>query len=170
MTPWLVHSGTWSIVSAQQLHSQGMAGKFASVSHPTSFSDLDYRVRLSRTGSKLGNPTYLMIRGNPNLLSDGRWSQGYRFQISQNGQFAVLRNSNTLQGWTATPALNQGSAWNELRVVAIGQNLSFYINGTLVWSGTDAKFASGRVGVGMYQAKRTTGNGIYVDYATLTVP
>jgi hypothetical protein len=170
MTPWMAHSGTWSIVSSQQLYSPGVAGKNASVSHPTSFTNLDYRVRLSRTGSERRNPTFLMIRGNPTLLSDGRWSSGYRFQIRQTGAFSVQRNGKSLKGWTATSALNQGNGWNELRVVAIGQNLSFFINGVLVWSGVDARFASGRVGIGIYRGASSTGNGIYVDSATLTVP
>jgi hypothetical protein len=170
MTPWVSHAGTWSIASSEQLYSTGVAGKYASVSHPTSFTSLDYRVRLSRTGSQPGNPTCLIIRGTPTLLADGRWSQGYRFQIRQSGAFSVQRNGKVLKGWTATPALNRGSAWNELRVVAVGQNFSFYINGMLVWSGTDPKFVSGRVGIGMFRGTTSTGNAIYVDSATLTVP
>ncbi len=170
MAPWQVHSGTWSIVSSQQLYSPGVAGKFVSVSHPTSFTNVDTRVRFSRTGNTLANSSYIFIRGNPTLLSNGRWSQSYEFHISQNGLFAVMRSAYILKGWTASSAINKGSAWNELRVVAIGPSLSFYINGILVWSGTDATFASGRVGIGMYQGPTSTGNGIYVDYATLTVP
>ncbi len=170
MAPWQVHSGTWSIVSNQNLYSPGLQGQFASVSHPTSFTDLDYRVRFSRTGNTLANPTYIVIRGNPTLLSNGRWSQSYQFHISQNGLFAVIRDAYTLKGWTASSAIQKGNAWNELRVVAIGPSISFYINGVLVWSGTDATFASGRVGIGIYEGPTSTGNGIYVDYATLTVP
>jgi uncharacterized repeat protein (TIGR01451 family) len=170
MTPWVVHSGTWSIFSSQQLYSGGVLGKYTSVSYPTSFTNLDYRVRLSRTGSLLGNMSFLMIRGNPTLLSDGRWSQGYRFAVTPNGSFGVLRNGYALKSWTTSSAINKGSGWNELRVLAIGPNLSFYINGVLLWSGVDATLASGQVGIGMYAGPNTTGNGIYVDYATLTVP
>jgi hypothetical protein len=56
---------------------------------------------------------------------------------------------------------------NELRVVASGSNLYFYINGTLVWSGSDSSLSSGRVGIG---TRRISGidSKIYVDWATLS--
>jgi hypothetical protein len=167
MSPWQARLGTWSIQSNQYLYSSGVSGKFVSVSYPTSFTNVDYRVRFSRTGSEDSNPTFIIIRGNPTLLSNGRWSEGYRFQITQSGSFSVVRNARALRSWKETPAIKKGTAWNELRVVAVGPNLSFYINGTLVWSGRDANLASGRVGFGMYQGDGTTGNGISVDYATL---
>jgi hypothetical protein len=71
-------------------------------------------------------------------------------------------------GWTTTSAINQGSAWNVLRVIANGSNFSFYINGTSVWTGSDSSHTSGRVGVGFYRSASSTGDGFWVDYATLT--
>ena len=55
-----------------------------------------------------------------------------------------------------------------LRGIAYGSGLFFYINGTLVWSGTDTSLTSGRVGVGMY----TSGddwNRLDVDWVSLTL-
>ena len=54
-----------------------------------------------------------------------------------------------------------------MRVVASGSSLTFYINGTPVWSGSDSSLTSGRVGLGFY-ADATSGNQLWADYATLT--
>ena len=87
------------------------------------------------------------------------------------GSYSVYRDQVTaLQGWTATSALRQGSAWNELRVLATGSSLQFYLNDILVWNGSDASFTSGRVGVGIYRGAGTKRNGLLIDYATLAVP
>jgi hypothetical protein len=64
------------------------------------------------------------------------------------------------------PAVRKGAAWNTLTVVASGSSLSFYINNTLVWSGTDTELTSGRVGIGMY-SDSSAGNVLYVNYAWL---
>ena len=73
--------------------------------------------------------------------------------------------------WTPSPTINQGEAWNTLRVEARGTSLSFYINGTLLWSGTDSSLSSGRVGLAMYRDSSSTGNEFRVDWAYLcTLP
>jgi len=73
-------------------------------------------------------------------------------------------------GWTPHSAINQGEAWNTLRVVAQGTSLSFYINGVPVWSGTDSSLSSGRVGLGMYRDASSTGDELRVDWARLCLP
>jgi hypothetical protein len=58
--------------------------------------------------------------------------------------------------------------WNDLRVVAEGDNFSFYINDTLVNSFTDSKYSKGYVGFEMYNP----GSGqarFYIDTAAITV-
>lgn len=170
--PWQVHSGVWSNVSSAWFYTAGLDGSSASASYPQDYTALDYRVRVWRYGSNGGNPTRIIVRGTPTpLTSQNHWARGYMFQITRNGQYSVYKDNLTaLQGWTASTAINQGNAWNEMRVLAIGSSLRFYINNILVWSGSDSSFTSGRVGVGMYRGAGTTGNGLYVDYATLTVP
>jgi hypothetical protein len=141
------------------------------VSYPETFTDLDYRVRLRRNGSDPSNATEILVRGNPVLAAGNEWTQGYRFRITGDGFYSVFRDQATpLQGWTATSAIHQGGAWNELRVLAIGSSLRFYINDILVWTGSDASLTSGRVGVGMYRGAGTKWNRLLVDYATLGVP
>ncbi len=172
IAPWQVHSGVWSNASSLYFYTAGLDGTGSSASYPASFTALDYRARVWRYGSGSTNPTRLIIRGIPLPLgSTNMWAQGYMFQITRGGQYSVYKNLTTaLQGWTNSAAIVQGSAWNEMRVRAIGSSLFFYINNVLVWSGSDSSFTSGRVGVGMYRGAGTTGNGLYVDYATLTVP
>jgi len=53
-------------------------------------------------------------------------------------------------------------------VIADGSTLKFYINGTLVWKGSDAALTHGKVGIGMYRDAASTGNKLYVDWAKLT--
>ncbi len=169
--PWQVHSGTWSNLWRRYFQTAGVDGTFSSVSYPENFADLDFRVRLRRSGSDPSNATEILVRGNPVLVAENQWSQGYRFRIARDGFFSVYRGDVTaLQGWTATSAIHQGSTWNELRVLAIGSSLSFYINDILVWTGSDASFASGRVGVGMFRGTGTRRNRLLVDSATLGVP
>jgi hypothetical protein len=53
-----------------------------------------------------------------------------------------------------------------LRAYVSGPSLRLYINGSMVWSGTDTSLNSGRVGLGMY--KSISSDQLWVDYATLT--
>jgi hypothetical protein len=114
----------------------------------------------------------LMVRGAPMPLAGGNaWDSGYGFFTSQDGRYAVYRFeggvSSALQGWTLSSAINPGSLWNTLRVVAAGPSLRLYINGTLVWSGNDSAHGSGRVGLAMYRDANSTSNKLWVDWARL---
>ena len=66
------------------------------------------------------------------------------------------------KGWTTSTAVsNEG--WNTLKVIAQGSNFKFYVNGTLVWSGSDASFTTGKVGIGCYRNSTETMT-FYIDY------
>ncbi|MBN2444600.1 MAG: DUF1080 domain-containing protein [Spirochaetales bacterium] len=101
------------------------------------------------------------IYGNPDasmglvLRSDDYLENGYYFliNISDENNFAVerlsggnpdyLTASNT---WETSPAvISNYKAWNKLRVTLSGDNFDFYINDTLVLSGTDPYIDSGYV-------------------------
>ena len=81
-----------------------------------------------------------------------------RIDYSANGGFRIYKivdgSVTILQDWTPSPAIKTGPAWNVLWVAAVGPDLYYYINGALVWTGSDSSLTSGRVGVGMY----TTGS------------
>ena len=55
-------------------------------------------------------------------------------------------------------------------MVARGADLDFYINGRLVWQGSDSGLASGRVGLEFFRDLSSRGNQFRVDWARLTVP
>jgi hypothetical protein len=126
---------------------------------------------MRRTGSTT-NANRIMIHGTPDpLLSQYYWNSYYSFQYTADGRYSVYKrvgggSSVPLQRWTISPAIVTGANWNTLRVVASGGQLRFYINGSLVWSGTDYSLSYGRVGFGMYTTDVT--DMLEIDWATLT--
>ncbi len=150
----------------------GVPNASASASYWHPFTNLDYSVRMQRFGCSFC-ANRIMIRGTPSpLIATRHWPTNYFFQYDNDGQYSVFKRVSggaavELQPWTSSPAIVSGG-YNLLRVVANGTNLSFYINGTLVWSGSDPDLTTGVVGVGMYRDGYSTNNWLDVDYATLT--
>jgi hypothetical protein len=170
-TGWQSHSGIWT-VDSNYYSTTGLANAVSSASYTADFTNFDYQARLWRNGCDTC-ANHIVIRGTPTPL-DGInwWNRSYVFQYTRNGSYSVWKtvagSYTPLQGWTSISAINQGSAWNTLRVVANGSNFYFYINGTLVWSGTDSSLTSGRVGIGMYRSSTSSGDQLWVDWATLS--
>jgi hypothetical protein len=73
-----------------------------------------------------------------------------------------------LQPWTPSSAINLGDAWNAVRVIASGNNVYFFINGVLVWSGADSGLSSGQVGIGLSRSGSSTDDQLLVDQASLS--
>lgn len=79
-------------------------------------------------------------------------TQFYRFDITGNGLYMIERHNadNTwtqlLPDWTTTPAINQGlNSTNQLKVVAVGASLSFYVNGILLQEIQDVTYGAGTI-------------------------
>lgn len=107
------------------------------------------------------------MRGVPTPLGGTNWwNTGYVFQYTRDGSYSIYKtvngSSTALKTWTASSAINQGSAWNTLRVVANGTTIYFYINGTYMGAIFNTSLTSGRVGMGVY----STGT-YWADWATL---
>lgn len=174
IAPWQQHNGTWSNASSAFLYTPGVLGQVASASYPVNYADFDYTARIWRNGSETANANRIEVRGVPNPLNATvkYWNKAYLFQISKAGTYSVWENNGgtqtPIQNWTASSAIN-ASGWNTLRVRAIGSSLRFYVNGSLVFVGSDTSFTAGRVGVGMYAGAGSTGNGFWVDDVKLTV-
>ena len=170
-TGWVTHSGAW-YVDDNYLYTGGIAGTSSSASYTEDFSNFTYETRLIRGGcDSCANRLY--VRGTPNpLISGNHWYHEYMFQYSRDGGFSIFKivagNPTALQNWAFTSAIHQGDAWNTLKVTANGTSLYFYINGTLVWSGSDSSLSSGRVGLGMYRDATSTGDVFAADWARLT--
>jgi hypothetical protein len=82
------------------------------------------------------------------------------YETNNDGTVAALKE------WTTSSAIVVGG-WNTLKVVANGTSLKYYINGSLVWSGSDSTLKTGTVGFGFY--RDSDAGTLLVDWAKLTV-
>ncbi len=79
-------------------------------------------------------------------------NQFYRFELTGAGLFTVERHdgegawTRLTDGWQEAAAINQGlGATNRLRVEAVGENLTFAVNGQEVAALTDTGYSQGSV-------------------------
>jgi len=179
---WSILKGTWSHESGAYFTTWGVAGKAASIAHSNNYSTLTYEVRMKRLGSSNSCANALLIRGDADQDSWGWWDQSYTFNyVNYSGYggpaYAVTRDhngtyynltdpNNSSVLWKSTSRVNS-AGWNTLKVTASGSHLKFYINGTLVWSGTNSYYSSGRVGVALYRNTNSCGDKFYLDWAEL---
>jgi hypothetical protein len=173
---WQPYLGSWTIHSSEWYTSPIAANTWPSTSFAANFSNFQYEVGLWRSGCPWCANS-IWVRGTPTPLQyvgegAGNWNSGYLFEYDALGQFSVWREYpggyNALQTWTYSPAINQGGAWNTLRVAANGSYLSFYINDELVWFGIDTSYSSGQVGITAW-GNGSAGDQLWVDYAVLNV-
>lgn len=167
---WAPVYGSWSIYSSAYYRTLGVSGMGSSIRTTGNFGDVIFEARMKRLGSEPGNPNRLIVRGNYASLDPTKhWKPSYIFQYTNSGLFSVFEISSTgtataLKTWTTSSAILPNN-WNTLKVTAVGSTLRFYINGTLVWAGTDTTLKTGKLGIGMYRGSGTTGNVFYVDWA-----
>ena len=164
---WESHWGDWAVSGDEWYHSPGVSNTWSTATYTESYTNCDYRLRFWREENNY-HSNRILVRATPEPLgsSNKNLYSYYSFQYVRDGKYSVWKrvsgSSTCLQSWTSSSAIN-GTGWNELRVVASGSNLYYYINGTLVWSGSDSSLSSGRAGLGMHDS----GNA-WVDWATLT--
>lgn len=152
---WAPIYGVWTIGGNIVYQSTGAANLNASAKHTGRYGDLVYKVIMKRTGTCGGCSNHIYIRGVPSPLDVKKdWAKSYKFAYNNNGQFAVMRVNGTtvtmLKPWTSSTAIVV-NGWNTLKVIAVDASLKFYINGTMVWSGTDTAYRVGDVGFGFYR-------------------
>ncbi len=166
---WVSHTGDWD-VNDNYLYTYGVENSWSSESYTANFEDFDYQVRMMRVGCATC-ANNIAFRGTPDPLdSQYLWHTSYLFQYRRDGRYSVWKidsgSYQALIGSTYSGAINQGDAWNTLRVIAKGTRLAFYMNGTFLASLIDASFSGGRVGVMLY--RDTDPNDVlYVDWAHL---
>ena len=168
---WLQDSGSWSVVQNEYWSTQGRVELFNTSTYNRDYSNLDFSARVKRTGSAI-NANSIILRAGGSMMPDDYPSNGYFFQYVNDGQFSVWKRINgvdsALRSWRYSSAISRND-WNTLRAVVNGSNLQYYINGTLVWEGTDSSLSTGRVGVAMYSAQ-SNGETFHVDWARLGTP
>lgn len=170
---WTAKRGSW-VDTPFYYRTVGLTNQFSSIVHDGVYGDLTYSARMKRIGCT-GCPQYLIIRGNSSSLgSNNRWLPSYMFGYTNSGLFSVWKvlsggTETPLASWTSSSAIVQGGSWNTLKVVAVGTDYRFYINGVAVWSGSEPGVAAtvGQVGVAMYTNVSGNGNTFWLDNATL---
>jgi hypothetical protein len=149
--PWTAVRGAWSNNSSAFYYTAGISNQWSSASYSTrTFTNLDVSARFWRNGT--ATASCIVVRGTPGTQTAiGEWQHGYMFCYTRDGRYAVYKRVNhvwtALQNYVATTRVVQGSAWNLLRARAVGTSLAFWINGFLVWSGSDGSLGSGRVAI-----------------------
>ena len=136
------------------------------------FSKQFYEADLRR-GDGGGSSNAIVVRGDPYPLCsyDKAWDTAYYLQYSHNGYYGIWKATGGcgwawIQPWTYTAAINQGDAWNELKVWCVGDQMYFFINDVLVYVVTDNSFNTGKVGLSYFAG---AGGGFQTDYATLEI-
>lgn len=169
---WTQHSGTWAVVDNEYYYTTGVSNQWAVSTYNAEYDDLDYSARVRRFSADNESSNSLIIRASGATLSDGLPAEGYLFSYTRSGNFSVRKRVDgqvtIVVPLQASTAIDTGEAFNTLRVVAIGDQLAFYINGTKVWEGSDNSLTSGRVGVGVSRNPESTGDEFFVDWATLS--
>lgn len=173
---WTESQGIWYNADLQRL-STSVGNDYALASYTGAvFSDLDFSARVRRSDSD-DKPTFLSIRDSGVRTETDCWCANdgcYTFEISPAQSFAVWSCQGIdwiqLNAIDRSELINPGTAWNEMRVVAEGENLSFYINGSLAWQGSDDTHASGSVGIGFVNFTDDKTNTLDVEWARLSVP
>ena len=173
---WHTVVGSWNLNNGWY-RSAGVHPFSNSVFHQGLYPTFNYIVRMRR----INNPNYanmLYVRGIVYPLALNKyWNSAYRFQYTNNGWFSVWKEENgvfnPVKNWTTTIAINQ-YGWNLLQVKGKGGNFKFYINGQLVWSGTDTSRGTGKVGIGFekpalsWQPLLVAGAHMYTNVPTLS--
>ena len=136
---------TQEIINGEYIWSYAPQGEnhwFYQISPFDSYSDFFASVSTRRSGDPNNTTSYGLIfrRQGPNF---------YLFRIDDFNSFAVqfIENGNWTDviGWTKTKVIQPGK-FNEIAVVAIGSDLTFYINRIQVGSVTDTLAKEGNIG------------------------
>jgi hypothetical protein len=177
MNKWLAVNGTWLVVDAGYLKSQGMPGKWASVVRKEFFVDFDYTVRMKRKTSEASSNAIIVWGNSTPVTSNNEWDDGIYFAYNNNGQYAtwyLFNGTKTMiQDWTDVPDYINEYDWNTLRVVADMPTLSFYINDHYLSAAeylVDFPFEimDGWVGIGLEKQDNGIKEPLSVDWVTLT--
>ena len=172
---WTALSGSWTNRVNKYLFNRP-ADPQSVIYSPSKFADFEYTAKVKRTGGNNDTTdTALFIRSDGNITTSGNCSNCYTFDIGKvddEYKFSIWKVENglynSLNYWESSSAIKHND-WNGLKVRANGSALKFYINGTLVWSGTDSTHSDGYVGVESYaETPSVDKHLLYVDWAKVT--
>jgi len=167
---WVVRPGAPWTNSGTTQYTGGVANKWSTFSYNQNFGNFTYQARVKRMDTA-GWSSGLRVRGTPTFDAVNNQKNDYEFLYKVSGTtkyFSVWKTvagvATALKGWTATNTVIPNS-WNTLKVTTWGNAMRFYINGTLVWAGSDSSFSTGQVALTMYRG--APASRLDVDWATL---
>jgi hypothetical protein len=120
---------------------------------PGSLHDVVVTAIFRKVGGPPGGGYGVIVRDQGPGPRDGSSQSGrfYVLEASDRGEVGIWRRENDrwidLLPWTGSEAVRQGTGTNQLTAQAVGQRLTFLVNGTQVASLEDEVLADGRVGV-----------------------
>ncbi len=143
----------------------GTVGQAFQICHEAakSFNDLTVQVNIS---IQRGNAGGVLFRLNGN--------GGYLFEVDNTGRYSIVKssdftngNTTALQDWTSATAVKTGTQENTLQLIAKGNMLLFYVNGTFLKSVSDSTFSGGTIGFAA--SASSTGGAVDVVCSNLSV-
>lgn len=163
-------SGSYTTEYAGTLTSHGVGDKWANAYHNSTQTNFIYEARLFRSEAAQNYSSFGMyIRGNSTFNTGNYYNNDIEFLIKNSGVFSIWKVVNgvdvNIVPWTVSAEI-QPNSWNTLKIIANGSTVTFYINGTLVYSGSGFPTTAGKVGILQYRLSQVS-ESIQVDYATL---
>jgi hypothetical protein len=131
------------------------ATRFVAVGVPVdqTFGDVIVSATFRKTGGPPGGGYGLIVHDQGPPPRDGVNQQfnGYVLEASDTGEFGIWRRDGDhfvdLVPWTQSERVRSGGSPNDLSVRAIGDRLSFILNGVEVASAEDSTLADGGIGI-----------------------
>jgi hypothetical protein len=132
-----------------------LAASFVAVGVPLDrvFSDVVVSATFRKTGGPPGGGYGLIVRDEGPPLRDGvnQNANAYVFEAGDLGEFGAWRRDGDhwvdLVPWTHSNSVRPGGSPNDLTLRAVGDQLTFSVNGAQVASVQDGALASGGIGV-----------------------
>ncbi|HNY26473.1 MAG TPA: S8 family serine peptidase, partial [Candidatus Sumerlaeota bacterium] len=147
---WQPATGTWSVTGGEYRVEAAVQTLVCSRYMNKTWSDVEAEVKARRVTTDSGTGyAGLMLRASADYNFDNTGT-GYGFLIdARNSTYLVFYGNavafSGIAGWTVSPVIQ--SDVNVIKASAVGTQLKFYVNGTLVWQGTDSRAASGHVAI-----------------------
>ncbi len=170
---WFVQGGSLSTTTLSN-------GYTSSVNYTrlTDLADFTYQVRMKMNGTD--NIQGLIVRGVPTYDYYNDWENGYYFYMEQveyeNNKYACFSavqiedgDWNYSDSYCYDPSFFELNKWNDFRVVAVGNNLRFYVNDYPIFNVSGSGSTNGRVGI-VTLSWGTSSSTLYVDWAKAGTP
>jgi hypothetical protein len=150
------------------------AARFVAVGVPLNqtFRDVIVSATFRKTGGPPGGGYGLIVRDQGPSPRDGVNQQfnGYVLEASDTGEFGIWRRDGDhfvdLVPWTESARVRSGGSPNDLTVRAIGDRLSFVVNGIEIASAEDSALPDGDLGIFV----GGDNNEVALDRFNITIP